>query len=56
MKELNNKELMKIEGGASWLTASFLNSAARAVETVLEIGRSLGSAIRRMVSGKYCSF
>lgn len=55
MKELNNKELMNIEGGANWLTASFFNAAARTVETILGVGRSLGSAIRRLVNGKICS-
>ena len=54
MRELNNKELMNIEGGAS-LTAAFLNAAARTIETVMDIGRSLGSAIRRAFSGKVCS-
>ena len=55
MRELNNKELMNIEGGANWLTASFINAAARTIETVLDVGRSLGSAIRRAFSGKICS-
>jgi len=55
MIELNNKELMTIEGGANWFTASFFNAASRAVETVMNIGRSLGSAIRRAFSGKVCS-
>lgn len=55
MKELNNKELMNIEGGANWFTASFFNAASRAIQTVMEVGRSLGSAIRRSISGKYCS-
>ena len=54
MKELSNRELMNIEGGANWLTASFLNAASRAIETVMDIGRSLGSAIRRVFSGKVC--
>ena len=55
MKELNNKELMNIDGGANWLTASFFNAAARTIETVMDVGRSLGSAIRRAFSGKICS-
>ena len=55
MRELNNKELMDIMGGASSLTAAFLNAAARTIETVMNVGRSLGSAIRRAFSGKVCS-
>ena len=55
MIELKDRELMNVEGGANWFTASFLNAASRAIETVMEIGRSLGSAIRRAFSGKVCS-
>lgn len=55
MEELNNKELMKIEGGANWMSASFFNAASRAADTLLDIGRSLGSAIRRAISGNVCS-
>lgn len=55
MRELNNKELMDVMGGANWLTASFFNAAARSIETVMNVGRSLGSAIRRAFSGKICS-
>ena len=54
MRELNNKELLTINGGASWFSASFLNAAARAMNTLLELGRSLGSSIRRSMRGKYC--
>lgn len=54
MRELNNRELMEIMGGANWLTAAFFNAAARTIETVLGVGRSLGSAIRRLVNGKIC--
>lgn len=54
MRELNNKEMMEIIGGANWLTAAFFNAAARTIETVLGVGRSLGSAIRRLVNGKVC--
>ena len=55
MRELKDKELMNIEGGANWLTASFFNAASRAVDTLMNVGRSLGSAIRRAFSGKVCS-
>ena len=53
MRELNNKELMNIEGGAG-LTASFLNAASRAVSTIMDLGRNLGSAIRRTINGNIC--
>ena len=53
MVELNNEELMNIEGGA-WLTASFLNAASRAISTLVDLGRNLGSAIRRIYDGSSC--
>ena len=28
MRELKDKELMNVEGGANWLTAAFFNAAA----------------------------
>lgn len=55
VRELKDKDLMDIQGGANWLTASFFNAAARAMDTLIEIGRSLGSAIRRAFNGKVCS-
>lgn len=55
MRELQKQELLEISGGASWFSASFINAAARAMETLMDIGRSLGTAIRRTINGKYCS-
>ena len=55
MVELSNKELMNIEGGAG-ITAAFLNSVSRAISTLMEVGRTLGSALRRTISGNVCSF
>ena len=55
MRELNNKELMSVDGGAS-ITATFLNAIARTVSTLMDVGRSLGSAIRRTISGNVCTF
>lgn len=50
--ELNNTELMSINGGG--VTASYLNALARIYTTVLNVGQTLGSALRRAVNGKYC--
>ena len=52
MKQLNNKELYNISGGT--LSASMYNAIFRGAELLLELGRSLGSAIRRYFTGKYC--
>lgn len=54
MKELDNKELLCIEGGSNWLTASFLNASSRALSTIMDLGRSLGTAIRRTINGSVC--
>jgi len=54
MIELKDNELLSINGGINWSAALF-NSAARAIDTVMDVGRSLGSAIRRLASGTMCS-
>ena len=54
MKELNKEELLNVNGGASLLTASFLNAASRIISTILELGRSLGTSIIRSTTGRYC--
>ena len=51
MKELNKYELNNISGG---ITGTVFNSIVRAFTLVLELGRTLGSSIRRIISGKYC--
>lgn len=50
--KLDNKELYEIQGGA--ISAALLNALARAGNTILELGRVVGSAIRRMYSRNYC--
>ena len=54
MIELKREELLNISGGASLTSAAWLNAAARAVTTLIDLGRSLGTAIRRSISGKVC--
>ena len=50
--ELTNRELKNIKGGA--LSAAFLNALARASATILDIGRSIGSSIRRAFTKNFC--
>lgn len=54
MQELNRELLLNIEGGLN-ITGSLIGSFTRAVNSILDVGRSLGSAIRRINSGKICS-
>ena len=56
MTKLKKEEMLKISGGASWYSASFLNALSRAVSTLMDLGKSLGTSIRRSLSGNVCSF
>lgn len=49
---IEKKELININGG-SW-TATYINAAARAVNTILEFGRTVGSTIRRAINRNFC--
>lgn len=48
--KLKEVELYEIKGGG--VTATFLNSVARIISTVLDLGRTVGSSIRRIYSVK----
>lgn len=54
MKLLNKNELKEINGGLN-ITATFLSYAIRGINSLLDIGRSLGTAVRRIRYGKMCS-
>lgn len=49
---LNEQQLTEIQGGA--ITATLLNAISRAASTILEIGRIVGSSIRRLMNKNYC--
>ena len=53
MKKLNKEQLLKITGGS--ISATLLNALVRGVNVFLDVGRSVGSAIRRFFSGKKCA-
>lgn len=56
MININDKELLlKIEGGGLNVTGAILNAFKGCANTIMDIGRSLGSAIRRMAFGSLCS-
>lgn len=50
---LSNKQLISISGGG--ISASLINSIARGFNAIFNFGRTVGSAIRRGIAGKYCS-
>lgn len=51
--KLTNQELIYVIGGSK-LTGTLINAFARGLNTVLEIGRSLGTAISRIASKRTC--
>jgi len=53
MKELNKKELNLVMGG-SILTAAFINAIVRGAEFIMDLGRRLGSSVRRIIKKSYC--
>lgn len=56
MKELNKDELLKTEGGSveSILNGTILSTLVKGATVFFDIGRSLGSAVRRIFSGNIC--
>ena len=54
MKKINNNDLYKIIGGGA-ITGTLLTAITKGVTTIYNIGRALGSSLRRAISGKYCS-
>lgn len=55
MNKLSNEELIRVIGGANTLTASFLTAISKCIDSLLEVGRSIGSALRRLSSHDICS-
>ena len=51
IKELQN--LDEVVGGAT-LSASLLNSFTNIIKTLIDVGRSIGSSIRRIGEGGIC--
>lgn len=54
MKQMTIQETYDVIGGIS-ITAALFNGLTSAVSKIFELGKSLGSALRRLTSGKICS-
>ena len=52
MKKIQEEELQNIIGGG--VTSAMINAISKAVNTIYQLGKQTGSALRRIVSGKYC--
>jgi len=51
---MSNYELFCVKGGATGLSISSLSIIARVVNTLVKLGQTIGSNIRRIVSGSVC--
>ena len=54
MITLKNQELIKINGGTTNVSGSLINALATLINTVLGVGRSIGSAFRMAKTGSRC--
>lgn len=54
MEKLSNEELAMIEGGVN-ITGTILKSFATLANTIADLGRNFGSALRRIASNKMCA-
>jgi hypothetical protein len=50
--DLKKEELLNINGGG--ISGTLLNSIIRGINVLLDLGRSLGTAIRRLGSNSIC--
>ena len=53
--KLTNTELKTIIAGAT-VSSSLINSILRGINIFMDVGRYLGSSIRRLISKEICSF
>lgn len=53
MKRLSNDELKQVVGGIN-LNNSLINAFSRIISVILDVGRSLGTSIRRIGEDNIC--
>lgn len=53
MKKTNEKELEQIIGGTNF-TGALVNSLVSLMQTIMDTGNRIGSAIRRITEGNMC--
>lgn len=52
--QLEKIQLLNIVGGGT-ISGTIINAIARGIDAIMDVGRSLGTAIRRLGSKKICS-
>lgn len=50
--QLDDNKMKQIAGGA--ITSAMINAISKAINTLYELGKATGSAIRRIVKNSYC--
>lgn len=50
---LSKKELLNVTGGS--ITPGLINAVTKGINAFLELGRVIGTAIRRAATGKTCT-
>ena len=50
--EIKQEEMKSVNGGS--ITSSMINAISKVVQTIYDLGKSTGSAIRRIVTKNYC--
>lgn len=55
MSELKECELYQINGGSVNWSGTFINAITTAGKFIYGVGQALGSSIRRIAGGSYCS-
>lgn len=55
MRELSKNEMKSIKGGGT-ISGSLFSALAKGFNVFVDMGRALGSSIRRLVSNNMCDF
>ena len=49
---LTKEKMKEVSGGA--ITSAMINALNKAINTIYELGRQTGSALRRIIKNSYC--
>ena len=52
--KISDDELLRIYGGS--VSATFINAFVKGISLLVELGKSLGSSIRRVSDNKICEY
>ena len=54
MRNLNKNELLEVSGGASTISGAFITSIIKGISSIFDLGKSLGTAVRRIMEKNIC--